>query len=154
MPDHLSSDARSENMRRIRSKNTTPEVTVRRALHRAGFRFRLNRRDLPGSPDIVLPKHGVALFVHGCFWHGHTCKKGGRVPGSNVSYWTTKLARNKERDEQVRVALSEAGWLPLVIWECESKDPEGLHRRLQQLLSIPQTGANPSSQTRPVLQGD
>lgn len=106
-------------MARIRSKNTVPEQIVRSAIHRAGYRFRLHPSDLPGKPDLVLPSRRIAVFVHGCFWHQHSCREG-RVPSSNSAYWAPKLARNVARDAAAQTALAEHGWRCIVIWDCES----------------------------------
>lgn len=106
-------------MRRIKGRETRPELRVRRALHAAGLRFRLQRRDLPGRPDMVLPALRTAVFVHGCFWHGHNCPKGTRRPQSNAEFWAAKLDRNTERDRDVQAALEEAGWAVRIVWECE-----------------------------------
>ena len=118
MTDHVDSRARSATMARVKSRDTGPEMEVRRALHRAGHRFRLHRSDLPGSPDLLFPRHRVALFVHGCFWHWHGCKRS-RIPKSNVEYWSAKIDRNVERDGQTRSELNRLGWKWRVIWECE-----------------------------------
>jgi DNA mismatch endonuclease (patch repair protein) len=104
-------------MAAIKSKNTQPELYVRKVLHAAGFRFRLNRKDLPGTPDIVLPRYKTAVFVHGCFWHGHTCKKA-HTPRSNTAYWSAKIERNKNRDARSEAGLREAGWRTVTLWEC------------------------------------
>jgi DNA mismatch endonuclease (patch repair protein) len=117
MVDKVSSEIRSRMMAAVRGKNTLPEKTVRRALFAAGYRFRLHRRDLPGSPDVVLPAYHLAVFVHGCFWHGHECKKG-RRPTSNVNFWNTKLEKNVARDRRDKAALRTAGWHVIVVWEC------------------------------------
>jgi DNA mismatch endonuclease, patch repair protein len=130
---------RSAVMRRVKGKDTTPELIVRRALTRLGARYRLHRKDLPGSPDVVLPGRRLALFVHGCFWHGHDCARGARVPKANRDYWTAKVARNRARDAKNRAALEAAGWRVDSIWECELKDAEALEGRLKSLLS-PGTG--------------
>lgn len=126
-------ERRSEIMSHIRSSDTQPELTVRRFLHRSGFRFRLHRKQLPGKPDIVLPRHGMAIFVHGCFWHGHECKDGHR-PKSNSEYWTRKLDRNLERDARVQDELRQMGWKPVVIWSCEARNPSTLEHRLREYL--------------------
>lgn len=105
-------------MRKIKSTNTRPEMIVRRALHAAGFRFRLHRRDLPGNPDLVFARHKVAVFVHGCFWHWHGCKRS-RMPTSNREYWTSKIARNVARDRETMAQLAALGWDVHVFWECE-----------------------------------
>jgi DNA mismatch endonuclease (patch repair protein) len=108
---------RSETMSRIRSKDTKPEMLVRKALHRLGFRFRVHVRDLPGCPDIVLPKYSTIIQVKGCFWHGHTCRDG-RLPKSNREYWVPKLLRNKERDISNERKLRRMGWSVRTLWEC------------------------------------
>lgn len=101
----------------IRSRNTRPELRVRRALHERGFRFRLHRKDVPGSPDLVFPKYRAAVFVHGCYWHGHECSLF-RLPATNVEFWTSKIAKNRERDITVAAELLKQRWRRLVIWEC------------------------------------
>ena len=116
-------------MASIRKRDTRPELTVRRAFHREGLRFRLHRRDLPGTPDLVLPRRRVIVFVHGCFWHQHPGCKWARTPRGNRSYWVPKLARNVERDLKAREELETRGWTVLVIWECETRD----EARLQQI---------------------
>ena len=112
------SSTRSQIMSRIRSKNTAPEMEVRRALHRAGHRYRIHRADLPGCPDLLFPRQRVALFVNGCFWHWHGCERS-RMPKSNVDYWTAKIHGNVERDKRTRSELEGLGWKWRVIWECE-----------------------------------
>ena len=119
--DRISRADRSRNMSRVRGRDTAPEMDVRRALHAAGFRFRLQRRDLPGRPDIVLPRYRMALFVHGCFWHGHSCRKGLR-PASNTDFWNAKLDRNMARDVAAAAALARVGWTVRTIWECEAEE--------------------------------
>lgn len=119
MADTLSPAARSQNMARIRSSNTSPELQVRSALHRAGIRFRLHRRDLPGKPDVVLPRFNIAVFVHGCFWHGHGCgSRKAHSPKSNIGYWGPKIAGNAARDIRNARRLRKLGWRTRVIWEC------------------------------------
>ncbi|MBN8936418.1 MAG: DNA mismatch endonuclease Vsr [Rhizobiales bacterium] len=108
-------------MSRIRSKGTKPEVEVRRKLHAAGLRFRLHRRDLPGCPDLVLARFRTALFVHGCFWHGHGCGRA-HQPKTNGEYWSAKIARNMARDHEVRQQLADLGWQVEVVWECAVAD--------------------------------
>lgn len=120
MADKLTKERRSWNMSRIRGKDTGPEKTVRSLLHRLGYRFRLQRKDLPGRPDIVLPKYRTVIFVHGCFWHSHGCKDSG-IPKTNPDFWREKLELNKLRDERNRLKLEELGWKVLVVWECELK---------------------------------
>lgn len=113
-------------MRAVHSTNTSPEMAVRRLLHANRYRYRLHRKDLPGKPDIVFPSRKKAIFVHGCFWHGHTCKRGARVPKANQEYWLRKIQRNVERDKDHLERLKELGWSVLIIWECEIKDLERL----------------------------
>ena len=132
--DRLTSERRSALMSKVRGKNTTPEIVVRKLAHRLGFRFRLHRRDLPGSPDIVFPSRRAVIFVHGCFWHGHECSKG-RLPKSNQAFWSEKIERNKERDGQNARALRRLGWRVLAIWQCELKDAARVERRLVRFLS-------------------
>ena len=132
--DVFSREKRSEVMSRVRSKDTGPELIVRRSLHRSGLRFRLHRRDLPGQPDIVLPSRKVVVFVHGCFWHGHSCRRGARVPKTNTDYWLKKIRRNEVRDEENNYALIALGWGVLVLWECEIKDAEKLDETLLNFL--------------------
>jgi DNA mismatch endonuclease (patch repair protein) len=126
---------RSAVMRRVKGRDTKPEMVVRRALTRLGARYRLHRKDLPGSPDVAMPGRRLAVFVHGCFWHGHDCARGARVPKQNRDYWTAKVARNRARDQKAREALAALGWRVETIWECELKDPAGLEARLRSLLS-------------------
>lgn len=129
--DTFSKEARSEIMRRIKGKNTKPEILVRRLMHGMGYRFRLHRKDLPGKPDVVLPKYKTVVFVHGCFWHGHDCRKGTDRPSSNAEFWAEKIAKNIERDRKSLVELRKAGWDVVTVWECELKDPECVHQKLQ-----------------------
>lgn len=120
-------------MQSVKTKNTGPELVVRRALFAAGYRFRLHRKDLPGCPDIVLPGRRKAIFVHGCFWHGHDCAKG-RGSKSRLEYWGPKLQTNKERDTKNRNTLIGLGWNVLTLWQCELSDTEALNRRLRAFL--------------------
>ena len=129
-------DKRSAVMRQVKNRNTKPEMVVRRALWRLGGRYRLHRRDLPGSPDIVLPGRRLAIFVHGCFWHGHDCARGARVPKANRDYWLGKVARNQARDDAARKRLTATGWRVETIWECELKSPAALEARLAALLDL------------------
>lgn len=117
MADFLTPDGRAERMSRIRSQDTRPELMVRRFLHAAGFRYRLHARNLPGRPDIVLPRYRAVVFVHGCFWHAHSCQKG-RIPASRPEFWEEKFLANKRRDRRNRVALRKAGWRVFTVWEC------------------------------------
>ena len=126
MADLISPARRSENMRAIKSKNTSPERRVRSAAHSLGLRFRLHRRDLPGSPDLIFPKKKTALFVHGCFWHRHKNCPGATTPKTNAEYWNSKFRRNMERDRESRRKLEQDGWKVLVIWECETKTRESI----------------------------
>lgn len=120
-------------MQSVKTENTGPELMVRRALFAVGYRFRLHRKDLPGRPDIVLPGRKKAIFVHGCFWHGHGCAKG-RGSKSRLEYWGPKLEANKERDARNRRALMDLGWDVLTLWQCELSDKEELTKRLQVFL--------------------
>jgi len=117
--DVVDSATRSRMMSGIRSKDTKPEMTVRKYLHAKGFRYRLHTRDLPGSPDLVLPKYRTAIFVHGCFWHRHPGCRYTTTPASNVERWAQKFKANTERDARKQAALEEAGWRVIVVWECE-----------------------------------
>jgi DNA mismatch endonuclease, patch repair protein len=119
MADRLSPEARSAHMRRIRKADTTPERMVRRMAHALGFRFRLHRRDLPGTPDLVFPRLRKAILVHGCFWHQHPGCRLARMPKTRLEYWIPKLRRNQERDAVAAEALRMLGWDVLVLWECE-----------------------------------
>ena len=132
--DSLSPERRSWNMSRIRAKDTRPERLVRSLLHSLGYRFRLNRRDVPGRPDIVLPKYRTAIYVHGCFWHRHGGCSLAYTPKTNLEFWSKKFTRNEERDAEVATALKEAGWKQVVIWECETRDEAALARRLKRSL--------------------
>lgn len=134
MTDVYDADKRSAVMRQVKGSGTGPERTLRRLLTRLGARYRLNRRDLPGSPDIVLPGRRLAIFAHGCFWHGHDCPRGARVPKTNRDYWLAKVGRNRARDATAAQALSASGWRVEVIWECEMKDEAALADRLAALL--------------------
>lgn len=133
--DCFTPEKRSEVMSRVKSENTKPELSVRSALHRMGYRFRLHRKDLPGRPDIVLPKHRTAIFVHGCFWHQHPDCRKATVPVKNSAFWEAKLKRNKGRDEQAERSLRELGWNVVVVWECEvSRRVDVLEAKLGDLL--------------------
>ncbi len=133
--DRLTPEERSQNMSRIRNKNTRPEKIVRSLLHRSGFRFRLHRRDLPGTPDIVLPGRKAVIFVHGCFWHQHKGCKDSGIPKTNTEFWETKLNKNVERDNKNTAALKKLGWKVLEIWECETENLLPLTNRLFNELS-------------------
>ena len=133
MSDTLSQTQRSYNMSRIRGKNTKPEILVRKGLHAHGFRFRLHNKKLPGSPDIVLPKYGVAIMVNGCFWHGHKGCRYATKPKSNVEFWETKIARNRHRDEVTNAHLEALGWHVITVWECELRGKSIVTSRLDAL---------------------
>lgn len=124
----------SEQMRSIRKKNTRPEMIVRRLAHGMGYRFRLHRADLPGTPDLVFPSRRKIIQVHGCFWHQHTCKLGRRQPSTNKGYWLPKLARNVERDRVCRQAVKALGWQSFVIWECQTRDLASIARAIRGFL--------------------
>lgn len=146
--DRVTREKRSEIMSRVGKKDTGPEKAVRSVLHKMGFRFRKNRRDLPGSPDIVLPKYKTVIFVHGCFWHRHPgCSKSG-VPKSNQDFWERKFERNIDRDRNNAVELERAGWHVNVIWECQLKDLSLLEEYLTSILSYERTGVAPSKENR------
>lgn len=121
MTDRLTKDRRSWNMSRIGSVNTNPEIVVRSALHRMGYRFRIHVKDLPGKPDVVLPRYKTVIFVHGCFWHRHENCREASKPKTNSQYWENKIARNIERDKKNSCDLTNLGWRVVVIWECELK---------------------------------
>lgn len=133
MSDTLSQTQRSYNMSCIRGKNTKPEILVRKGLHARGFRFRLHDRKLPGSPDIVLPKYGVAIMVNGCFWHGHKGCRYATKPKSNMQFWELKIRRNMHRDEVTDAHLEALGWHVITIWECELRKNTQLEVRLDSL---------------------
>lgn len=138
MPDNLTPAQRRACMQAVKGKDTTPERIVRSVLHRLGCRFALHRADLPGTPDIVMTSRRRIVLVHGCFWHGHVCRRGSTGPSTNVSYWRAKIKRNQERDQRNIAALRRAGWRVLIVWECETRDPVVLGRRLTSFLK---TGA-------------
>ena len=121
MSDVLSPDQRHRNMAAIHSASTKPELKLRRALWRQGFRYSVNEKRLPGKPDIVLPKYRTVVFIHGCFWHGHKGCKYYTIPKTNTAFWTSKVARNQERDQQVWRQLEAKGWSVIIVWECELK---------------------------------
>jgi DNA mismatch endonuclease, patch repair protein len=135
--DSLSPERRSWNMSRIRGQDTRPELLVRSLLHRLGYRFRLNRKDVPGKPDLVLPKYKTAIYIHGCFWHRHAGCRLAYTPKSNLDFWSKKFARNVERDAEVAAKLKSAGWNQITIWECELADLPEVEGRLRRLLRKP-----------------
>lgn len=126
---------RSSVMRAVKSRDTGPEMKVRRLVHRLGFRYRLYRKDLPGKPDLVFPSKRRVILVHGCFWHGHECARGSRVPVGNREYWIEKIRRNKARDATVVINLRDHGWSPLIIWECELRNVADLEKRIRKFLA-------------------
>lgn len=137
MADRITPAQRSANMSRIRATGMKPEMTVRRLVHAMGYRFRLHRRNLPGTPDLVFPSRKAVIFVHGCFWHQHpdpTCSRS-HVPRSRTEYWESKLQRNVLRDKNNVARLEAAGWRVLVLWECEIKDCDALKARLETFLN-------------------
>lgn len=133
MVDNRTPDSRSRLMSRIGSKHTKPELTVRRLLHGMGYRYRIHRMDLPGKPDIAFSKRKKAIFIHGCFWHGHGCGIG-REPKSNLEFWQPKLERNRERDQQKQSELEQIGWQVATFWQCELKDLQSLEDALVKFL--------------------
>lgn len=124
MVDSVAPALRSEIMSRIRSKDTRPEMIVRRLLHKEGFRYRLHVAELPGKPDLVFVRQKKVIFIHGCFWHMHECRGQARVPKTNVEFWAAKLRKNKERDDKNLRELRQLGWSYLIIWECELRNEE------------------------------
>jgi len=146
--DVFSPEKRSAVMRRVKGRDTAPELKVRRMLWRLGARYRLHRKDLPGRPDIVLAGRRLAIFVHGCFWHGHDCARGARVPKANRDYWLGKVGRNRARDAATLAQLEAMGWRVLVVWECGLKDEAGLEAALAAALA-PKTPPRPAPSPRP-----
>ena len=127
---HKVSEQRSKNMSAIKSKNTKPEIKVRKVLHLMGYRFRLHRKDLPGSPDIVLPKFKTVIFVHGCFWHRHENCKYASNPKTRKEFWENKFKANVKRDKEIQEKIINIGWQYVVIWECETKNIDNLREKL------------------------
>ncbi|MAB13093.1 MAG: very short patch repair endonuclease [Parvibaculum sp.] len=121
-------------MRAVKAKDTKPEMQVRRMLFKAGYRYRLHRSDLPGKPDLVFPSRKKIIFVHGCFWHGHTCRRGNRLPKSNRDYWSSKIKRNVERDRTHLSKLRHLGWVTHIVWECELRDQDRVFQQLKRFL--------------------
>ncbi len=134
--DVFTPEQRSAVMRAVPGEDSSAELAVRRLLTGMGLRYRLHRRDLPGSPDVAFPGRRLALFVHGCFWHGHDCRRGARLPKSNSDYWLAKIARNRARDDAATTALATRGWRAEVVWECELKDEAALTARLAAILGV------------------
>ncbi|MGH9584478.1 MAG: very short patch repair endonuclease [Bryobacteraceae bacterium] len=138
--DNRSRESRSALMSRIRSEDTAPEMTVRRLLHSMGYRYRLHPKNLPGKPDVVFPARRRVIFVNGCFWHAHGCKIG-RPPKSKLDFWEEKLNRNRQRDEKNRIALEQAGWKVLTVWQCETKNTEWLRKTLASFMAEVRTAS-------------
>ena len=138
--DKISQLRRSDNMRQIRSKDTAPELILRRLAYAMGYRFRLHRKDLPGKPDLVFSARKKVVFLHGCFWHQHKGCREGRLPGTRREYWQPKLARNQERDALSEAALRLLGWGVLTLWECQvERDTVAISKRLEDFLGKPST---------------
>jgi DNA mismatch endonuclease, patch repair protein len=129
-----SPEARRRTMQAVKSKDTSPEMLVRRVLHARGYRYRLHGKNLPGSPDLVFSHRKKVIFVHGCFWHGHHCARGNRVPVQNREYWVEKIERNRKRDQKVARLLRQFGWKRKVIWECSLGYPERVMSVLEEFL--------------------
>jgi DNA mismatch endonuclease (patch repair protein) len=134
MTDVFTPEKRSAVMRRVKSRDTTPERLVRSLLTELGVRYRLHRTDLPGKPDIVMAGRKLAILIHGCFWHGHDCTRGARVPKANQDYWLAKVARNRARDADTVAKLNAMGWRAETLWECQMKDKAALKQRLATLI--------------------
>lgn len=134
MTDFFTPEKRSAVMRRVRGRDTAPELKVRRMLRAAGIGYRLGGCGLPGRPDVVMKGRKVALFVHGCFWHGHDCRRGARKPQANADYWILKIDRNRARDARVAAELATAGWRVLTVWECDLRDPAIAENLLSEIL--------------------
>lgn len=137
MADRFSPPQRAAIMARVGGRDTQPEIRVRRLLHRLGYRFRLHRRDLPGTPDIVLPRFKTVILVHGCFWHGHPGCRRAALPQTRRAFWETKIAGNRARDARVTAELESLGWRALVVWQCELRDIAAVEARLRDALPRP-----------------
>ena len=136
MTDRLSPERRSWLMSRVRNKHTSTELRVRRVAHSLGLRYRLHRHDLPGSPDLVFPKHNIALFVHGCFWHRHPGCPRTTTPKTNLHFWQSKFLKNVERDRRTAAQLAASGWRVAIIWECQTRDGELLGRCIRGIFGL------------------
>ena len=135
MTDRITKEQRSKNMSQIRSKDTSIELKVRKYLFSLGYRYRVNYKELPGKPDIVFTKKKIAIFIHGCYWHGHNCNsRYAHISKSNTNYWNTKIQRNQERDKRNIEQLEKDGWKVIVLWECEIKD--NLKKKSKYILSF------------------
>lgn len=141
MVDTRTQEQRRRIMQAVKTRDTGPELVVRTLLHAEGYRYRLYRRDLPGSPDIVFPGRRAVVFVNGCFWHGHSCAKG-KLPKSKNEYWNAKIAANRERDKRKRSELSRLGWRVHDVWQCELKTPHDLMKRLKKFLDFNRRSIN------------
>jgi DNA mismatch endonuclease (patch repair protein) len=150
MTDIVDSRRRSAMMARVHGRDTAPELAVRRIAHRMGLRFRLHRKDLPGRPDLVFPKHRLAVFVHGCFWHRHEGCRYASTPKSRTAFWTAKFAANVVRDARQEAALKELGWRVLVIWQCEIRNEAAVERKLD--ASIDRVRAAPDQENVPSVE--
>jgi len=135
----------SERMAAVRQKHTRPEIVVRKVAHELGLRFRLHRRDLPGSPDIVFPKYKMAMFVHGCFWHRHDGCSRATTPKTNRRYWMKKFEDNMKRDGQKEMLLKDLGWDVTTIWECETFDIPAIKKKLRNIFHVARAGGTKSS---------
>ena len=135
MTDVFSTSKRSEVMSRIRGKDTTPELQVRSIVHRLGYRFRLHAKDLPGSPDLVLPRLGTVIFVHGCFWHRHRGCRYATTPSTRMAFWQAKFDANVARDKRTAASLRHLGWSVITVWECQLRTPDRVAARLERLLA-------------------
>jgi DNA mismatch endonuclease (patch repair protein) len=135
--DHVTQEKRSWLMSRVSSKNTKPEIAVRRLLHSLGYRFRIHYKSLRGTPDIVFTKRKKIVFIHGCFWHGHDGCRYAKLPASRTAFWAEKMARNRERDQQVYEALERQGWKLMIVWQCELKRKDELIEKLVKFLGMP-----------------
>jgi len=135
MADIFSKEKRSDLMSRIRYKDTKPEISVRRALHRLGYRFRVHCNNLPGKPDIVLPQYQTVIQIRGCFWHGHNCRDG-HIPKSRMDYWEPKLHGNKLRDSQNDRKLKEMGWKVIIVWECRCKSEKFIRKEIRKICRL------------------
>lgn len=136
MTDVFSEEKRSWIMSRVKGRDTKPEIVVRSIIHRMGFRFRLHQRDLPGTPDIVLPRHKKVVLIHGCFWHSHKGCSRSKRPTTNVEFWNSKIEGNIERDKRSCRSLRRMGWKVLVVWQCETRNPEKLLGKLERFLDV------------------
>jgi DNA mismatch endonuclease (patch repair protein) len=145
--DVVTPEERSSNMSKIKGKDTKPEMIVRSTCHDLGLRYRLHRKDLPGTPDIVFPKHRLCLFVHGCFWHRHPGCKYAYTPKSRLDFWLPKLAKNVERDTKAQQELEAAGWRVWIIWECQTKNIDALRSEIKKMIGPKLDGQHVTTET-------